>query len=136
VHPRTIVDLWCFTAVTPRQSANRSPTPNRPSPTSAGVAPRLFRAPGGDWSAAVLSTVADLQMGTGRGRAPGWSLTGCSARSWANYRVVAYGAAHAQGPGPAVRHPVDHGGEALGGRGLSGRPCGTRWRLGRSCSGG
>ncbi|MGH3549382.1 MAG: polysaccharide deacetylase family protein [Pseudonocardiaceae bacterium] len=29
---------------------------------ASGVAPSLFRAPGGDWSAAVLSAVADLQM--------------------------------------------------------------------------
>ncbi|MGB8996388.1 MAG: polysaccharide deacetylase family protein, partial [Pseudonocardiaceae bacterium] len=27
-----------------------------------GVAPTLFRAPGGDWSAAVLSAVQDLQL--------------------------------------------------------------------------
>ena len=93
-----------------------------------GVAPKLFRAPGGDWSAAVFSAVQDLQM------VPlGWDIArrtptiesfmpaACRAsgrhpavprrrrQSCTNHRVVAHRAARTQGPWPAVRDPVGLG---------------------------
>lgn len=94
-----------------------------------GVAPKLFRAPGGDWSAVVLSAMQDLQMvalgwdtstpGTGHGRyrvgqqpAARRATRRHSAvprrrrQSCANSRVVAHRAASTKGPWPAVRHPV------------------------------